>query len=540
MIIQHLKNNRFFFLILLLAAITFIPALNGTYLMDWDDNQQILENIDVLSLSWTSIQKFFSTYYIHSYQPLASLSFSIEYFIFGPNPFIPHLVNYLLHLLNIFLVFQFLSALFSKQKKLVLLSTAIFALNPIQTEAIAWISTRSTLLFSTLYLLSCWRYVISIKENRKKELALCILFFILSLFSKAAAITLPLTLLLIDFVLKRKIDKRVILEKIPFFILSLIFGCISIFSRELGPGKISEFALYYSIFERVCLASYSYLFYIWKAIFPFRLHNIYEYPFKDQQNLLSLEYPISFIFILSSLLLVIFYRKKILPKFSHEMIFGFLFFSFNIFLVLSFFSFSLAMLAERYEYMALIGLSVLFVSTLEKFIKNAQLKTLFNLVFPLIFISYAVLAFQQCLVWKDQTSLWTHSVQNSKSTYAYVRYAKLLHAQNDLRGALDYLNSAVKINASDPEIYLERGFLIIDLGDFAYAKKDFTRVIDAKSAAPERKAWAYLGRAKANHQLNDIEGALKDLDTAIQLSPKAEMITLKNELTSKQNPLPTN
>ena len=145
----------------------FGKAIQGDYLMAWDDNQQVVENEDVKSLSIKSLGKYFTSYYVSSYQPIASLSFAIEYAIFGKNAKVHHITNLLLHLINIGLVYWLLFALF-KDKWLTVIVTSIFAVHPFQAEVLGWISTRSTLLYSTFIFVSGHTFYEKHKVKRRK------------------------------------------------------------------------------------------------------------------------------------------------------------------------------------------------------------------------------------------------------------------------------------------------------------------------------------------------------------------------------------
>ena len=143
-----MKLKRIFPLLFIISCtiIIFFPVFQGDYLIGWDDDQQIINNPDVLHLSWESFRNYFSTFYVNSYQPLSLLSFGVEYYIFGKNPLVPHITNFLLHIANIVLVYLFLGKILSVKKYLLIFIVAVFAFHPLQTELLGWISTRSTLL----------------------------------------------------------------------------------------------------------------------------------------------------------------------------------------------------------------------------------------------------------------------------------------------------------------------------------------------------------------------------------------------------------
>ena len=63
---MNLKDKLPLLVILCCAIFVFFPALQGDYLVGWDDDQQVLNNQDVLHFSWESIQNYFTTFYVRS------------------------------------------------------------------------------------------------------------------------------------------------------------------------------------------------------------------------------------------------------------------------------------------------------------------------------------------------------------------------------------------------------------------------------------------------------------------------------------------
>jgi tetratricopeptide (TPR) repeat protein len=478
------------------------------------------------------LKHFFTTYYVRSYQPLASLSFAIEYFLFGPNPMVHHVVSGIIHLANVVLVFCFLRELFPSQVKGVLFATGVFALNPIQTEVIAWISARSTLLCSFFYLLSCWSYVRFLRQG--KNFYRCSVWFVFALFCKSTAITLPFVLLCIDMKMERKGWSSIFVEKLPLFLLSLIFAVVSLFSRQLALTEPSDFDAYYTLLERVSLAAYSYWFYILKAVFPFQLHNYYEYPLKIVSQYIGFKYDLALLVMILGLGLLVLCRKFLRSFLSRDMVFGLCFFTVSIAPVLSFFSFSPTLLAERYDYLAVVGLAIFAFSIALKVLKPNASEVFFKEGFIGIMVAYAVMSFRQSFLWADDETIWKNTIRYSPSSYAQIHYGNELYKKKDLHGALDHFNEAVRLNPYDPDIYGNRGFVIMELGDDHYAKTDFTRVIEAEKKSASKLASAYFGRAQASARLNESADALSDIDAALKVSPSPEMVGFKEYLVSRQ------
>ena len=104
-----------------------------------------------------------------------------------------------------------------------------------------------------------------------------LLLFVLSLFSKGQAVSLAVTLFIIDFLFKRKLlDKKVLLEKIPFLILAFIFGVIAIKAQQAGNALHDSDS--YAFYKRIGFAGYAFTQYLIKLAVPTGLSAIYPYP----------------------------------------------------------------------------------------------------------------------------------------------------------------------------------------------------------------------------------------------------------------------
>lgn len=251
-----------------LAAIVLItfgfwfPTLRNC-LVDWDDNIYILNNPYIFSLTPENIGQIFSEYFMANYHPLTMLSYAIEYAIAGDSPFIYHLTNLILHLINTVLIYFFVRNLFrivysnsgSRQSQTIALVTAfLFGLHPMHVESVSWVSERKDVLYGFFFLLALIKYVRYISTNRTIDYLLCVVFFVLSLLSKGMAVSLALSLVAIDFVLKRKLfSPKVLLEKVPFFILALVFGIVAILAQKSGDAIITNLGLP----DKISFASYA-------------------------------------------------------------------------------------------------------------------------------------------------------------------------------------------------------------------------------------------------------------------------------------------
>jgi hypothetical protein len=136
-------------LVLLLVGVAYSGALRAGYVLD--DRQFIVENPLVKELA--PVGAYFAPFRRGEppgpagayYRPLTALSHGLERHFFGSDPFGPHLVNLILHLLCVVLVFA-LALRGGAGPWTSSAAAALFGLFPRSTEAVTWISARSTLL----------------------------------------------------------------------------------------------------------------------------------------------------------------------------------------------------------------------------------------------------------------------------------------------------------------------------------------------------------------------------------------------------------
>jgi hypothetical protein len=111
-----------------------------------------------------------------------------------------------------------------------LVVSLLFGIHPLHVESVAWISERKDLLCSFFFLGSLVVYLTYLKTRRMRAYFLSLFLFLLSLLSKSVAVTLPLVLVLCDYLLDRKFDRKSLIEKIPFLVMAFIFGIIASFA----------------------------------------------------------------------------------------------------------------------------------------------------------------------------------------------------------------------------------------------------------------------------------------------------------------------
>jgi protein O-mannosyl-transferase len=498
--------------IVIITALLYFNSISNNF-SSWDDDGYILSNPYLSDFSLTGIGDIFSHIYKANYHPFTTLSWAIEYHFFGADPKPFHTFNLLLHLLNVILVFIFIKKLTGKT--IVSGITAfLFAIHPMHVESVSWISERKDVLYTVFFLLALICYLKYIKENFKiKYLIYSELFFIFSLFSKSAAVILPLVLLLIDYYSQRKFTKKLILEKIPFLILAILFGLIALHSQSVVIE--AKDTPVFSFINRIFLANFVSLLYVFKMFVPIGLSAFHPYPVESLHNLPILYYVAP---LLTFLLIFLIIKSG---KLKRELVFGTVFFLVSIILIIQLIPVGKAFFSERYSYVSYIGLSFiigyLFQWIQEKNIIIGQsVKNIIIFFFACFSIWLMILTRQGNYVWENDSELWTNQITNyPNDAYGYYALGFTKSIESNYNDAVIYYNNAIRIKPGYYDALVNRGLSLIKLKNFKGAISDFNQVITIKPDDYE----AYNNRGNAKTKTGDSLGAINDFTLSLKFKP---------------------
>src|SRR5260221_6180005 len=325
--------------ILLLTFLAYIPALRAGF-VNWDDGDYIVDNLIVKDFA--NLKSILSTPVQGNYHPLTMLSIAINYQVSGLNAWSYHLFNLVFHLINCFLVYR-LVMLLSNRNIIIAFTTAIlFGVHLMHVESVAWVSERKDVLYSLFFLAGLISYTKYADTGIRKQYLLTILFLVLSLLSKPAAVIFPVALFCIDLLRKRKLNVRLFAEKIPFFILALITGILTVIGQK-AIGARGERFYNFGIGTKILFWFYGIMMYFFKMIAPLNLSAFYAFPAINRQ--LDIEYYLSPLFFAMLAAIFFFSLKK-----NRVIAFGILFYLVNLLLVMQVVIVGRAIITDRYNY----------------------------------------------------------------------------------------------------------------------------------------------------------------------------------------------
>ena len=398
-----LKKYQIFLLIFLAYIVVFIyyPVIKNPSFFCLDDQIMVVENQYITSLSWDNVLNIFSKAYYKLYHPLVTISFAIEYYFFKLDPYIYHITNILLHILNTFFVFFIFVKLTKSYFKSFVISL-FFAVYPTNVEVVAWISARKDLLYSFFFLASILFYLKSFDNRKNIFYFLSLLFFLAACFSKTMAVTLPAIIILIDFFCEKKFLEN-LKKYLPFFIISVLFSIIAVSVYYTGTDKITI-----PLFEKILKVlnvHYNLLFYIYKVFFPFHLSAMYPKFYSGCM-------PPWYILYSPCLVYLLFLFSLLSLKFNKKIFFAIMFFTIAILPIIGFFkNLSTSDVACRYCYIAYLGFFYVFSEILYFIYKKFDgLKILSVILFVSLFGSLGFFSYKRAFLWADNLKFLNNEI----------------------------------------------------------------------------------------------------------------------------------
>lgn len=550
---------RFFLMaaVTILTFLSFSPALKNGFI-NWDDNAYVFENPQLSKPLPEATAYFFGQhYFIGNYIPVTMFVYALEYHSAALKPHLYHLVNLLIHLANVLLVFWFIYLLSGNRTWVAALTALFFGIHPMHVESVAWVSELKDVLYSFFFLAGLIAYYyylhpkrVSSSRNRGLFPALVMLFFILSLLSKPAAVIFPLVLMLIDFYTQRRFSKRALLEKLPLFALSVIFGILAIKAQQADQLLHDD----YPLWQRLLFASHSFLNYIVHLFFPLQLSIFYPYPALTDGN------PPMLYFISPILIIALGYGVYLSLKKSRLVAFGLLFFLVNLVLVLQVISVGDAIMADRYTYLPYIGLFFILAMGLDNLYHSQResIKTLKPVLVGAVVIlalacSYATHA--RCKVWKDDLTIGTDLLSKfPDDRLALNNQGFLLYTQGQYQEAITLLKRAVELRPDYNRAYINliNSYLAVNDSDNAFKtveqaighapgdanllnikgyllfnQKNYQGSIQAYRkaiAAKKDNIKAYISISECYYALKDFEKGIATMDAALTVEPNNSML----------------
>ena len=488
-----------------ITAIAFFPMLSNGF-TNWDDQFYITENSMLPGPDWAAI---FTKSVVSNYHPLTMASLALNYQLSALSPFSYHLFNWLFHILNTGLVFYFAFRLSKRNHWVGFITALFFGIHPMHVESVAWASERKDVLYTAFFLASLLLYLRYIEMPDWKKYSGTLALFALSLLSKPSAVTLPVVLLLVDWYQGRSLkDKKVWLEKLPFFVLALLFGILAL--RTQSDVAIAD-QTYYPFWQRAVFACYGFGEYILRLAWPFPLSAIHPFP---NAGIVPAAYFPGLALTGFTVAALWYFRKR------QYVMFGIAFYAVNVGLVLQFLAFGNAVIAERYTYVPYIGLVFTLAMAWADINWSGSTRQTVLGVFLGAGLIFAVLSNRQVGVWKDSLTLWTKAIDAYPQSYVARsnRGHYLLTKFQRYDESLDDYNIALSVEPDHANSLENRIVIYLNKENYEAAMADADSFVKYHPEMPR----GYLLRAFTADKLKKTDQAIADYGKSMELDPLNE------------------
>jgi hypothetical protein len=479
---QQLKKTLVISIYFALAVSTFLVfwQVRNFDFVNYDDDLYVSENQHVLNgLTTDAVRWALTARQAANWHPLTWLSLMLDSQLFGPNPAALHLTNLFFHIANTLLLFLVLRRMTGAIWQSAFVA-ALFALHPLHVESVAWVSERKDVLSTFFWLLTMWAYMrYTQKMNTapllsrlcNKYYLLTAAFFVLGLMSKPMVVTLPFVLLLLDYwpLNRAKNYYRLILEKIPFFILSA-FSSVITFLIQRKAGAVVNINIL-PLKDRIANVFVSYVQYISKIFWPQNLavlypHHLGPYPFWQVAACALLLFVIS-IFVIRA------------ARNYKYLLFGWFWFIVTLIPVIGFVQVSSQAWADRYTYIPYIGLFIMPAWLLPQLLSKVPYrKIVLGVSMAIVLTAIGLCARHQAGYWKNSITLFSHAVKVTQNNWlAYNNLAVAFSGQNRWLEAIDACKQAITIKPDYAAAYLNLGFAYGSLGRWPEAKDAYHQAL---------------------------------------------------------------
>jgi protein O-mannosyl-transferase len=468
---NNLLRDVLICLLLALITLALYRPVRSFQFNNYDDAEYISLNPAVQDgLHSDTIAWAFTTGYASNWHPLTWLSHMLDCQLYGLNPTGPHVTNLLFHLVNTLLLFGLLRQMTGAVWRAAFVA-ALFAWHPLHVESVAWVAERKDVLsafFGLLTLIAYVKYVKQFKIQRLRQAqsshskfklyySLAVVFFVLGLMSKPMLVSLPLVMLLLDYwPLGRIFDLRftiydlkasearesffrLLLEKLPFVLLSLVSCYITLHVQKSG-GAMDTAPV--PLAGRVANALNSYVSYLAKLFWPHDLAVLYPHP-----KYLPMGQVIAagiFLLVISAIALSFIRRRPWLAV-------GWFWFLIMLIPVIGLVQVGAQAMADRYTYLPAIGIFIAIAWELPELLAlKPAAKPALATAAILALTACLVITHRQLPVWKDSVSLFSHTVE--VTTGNPIAHGSLGQAYAELgqtNQALTEYNSALALDPHD-------------------------------------------------------------------------------------------
>jgi protein O-mannosyl-transferase len=511
-----IKTSKFFpyLIICLFSLIVYLPSFSGEFILD---DLTLIKNNTFIK-EWHSLGAYLTQEdgfdldatggHTGYYRPLINLSYTFDYKLWGNNGPGFRITNLVLHILACFILYYFYGMIL-KKKDIAFLLVLLFALHPLATESVSWVSSRNNQLTTLFGIISLIFYIKAYEKERFLYYWVSILFFVFSLFCKEFG----LMLLPIFFLYQRILNpqkanmRKELLEYLPYILVGLLY----FYFRNNVTGSLLSPLSFSDLLKYICSAPYILVLNLIVIFFPYQLHS---FNIDRPESILNLGIICGILFFILLIFLIWKYRKNRLILFS----------------VLAFFlgilpvsgivpTPSVSLIAMRWLYFPMVFILIILAEPFEKLAKSKG--WIFYSIFVCIVLYLGVNSFTlNKYLWYSNKIFYKQEVLNFNNKYCAEGLAGVYLEEGKNELAMKYLEKRLEYRMFTPNTYIMYARLLAGKGDVDNALSNLY------------KAWQYmfsqsqLGlminiRGLIYFQSNDLEKAIAKFQQAALYIPES-------------------
>ena len=495
-------------------TIAIYAPVSGFEFLNYDDDVYVTENAHVSAgLSAANLRWSLTAFDGGTWHPLTLWSHMLDVQLFGVHPGAPHVENLILHVVNALLLFWLLDAATSRTVPSAAVA-ALFAVHPLNVQTVAWIAERKSLLSTTFWFLALIAHVRYRRESDRRYYFATIALAALALLAKPMAVTLPLTLVLLDLwpLGVRPPGKSVIgayaKELAPFLALSLASGILTLVAQRSVQAMQTLQSYPWSF--RLGNAVVSYAWYLKVVVWPSGLAAFYPHPMETL--------PVGVIVVAAvalAALIALVYLGRSIPG----VVMGCVWYVGTMLPVAGFIQVGSQAYADRYAYIPLIGIFIAIVWTVVTFTERRAIvwRRAAGVAAAAWIAALSLVARQQALHWHDSVSLFQHAIDVvPNNAMAHMSLGLAYVRRNRMAEALDHFQQAATISPSDVHAYalVSAGNALRLLGRPAEAVREYEQALEMTPDDPSM----HFNLALALLDLHRSDEAVTHLNEVIRLN----------------------
>lgn len=481
------------FFIILITSLVYINILQNEFV--WDDNQFILDWQETKSFGNTVSLLKGSTAPGHGgvYRPLRGIFYAISYKLWKLNPVGYHVQSILVHLSCTMLVYLIAKKII-KNKNIAFMSSLLFGVHPIHTEAITFITASFDIIGVIFFLGSFYLYLKAQSNEHKRKLnyILSVICALIAFFSYELALTLPLLIILHDLCFnseKSKIRSLFSKKKIysAYVVSAALYLFIRLFVLDIPSGRGNYLAD--SFYLTMLAMTKAFVRYMQLLLFPVNLsinHTVSGGILAFMQSDVNLErvtsqsiFNLDVLFSIALIAFLIVIAVKSFKK--HPLISFSIAWFFIALLPVSNILPQFFILAEKYLYIPSFGFCLLLsfminkmhhIESKKEFVK--YLKAASIMIFILTIVFYSTLTISRNREWKDRVTFWSKAAEQApESMLAHTNLGQAYYDKGKLDLAIEEQKKAIAINPNYAKPYYYLGNSYYEKGEIELAIEQY-------------------------------------------------------------------